>query len=180
MILRPTEVSGCYVVEPERLEDERGFFARTFSAEEFEAAGLNPAVTQCSVSYNRRPRTLRGLHYQEAPHAEAKLVRCTRGRVFDVAVDLRPVSPTYGEWTAVELSHSNHLAVYIPEECAHGFLTLEPNCELFYQISVAFRPEASRGVRWDDPLLGITWPASPEVMSARDRDLPRLASLERG
>lgn len=179
MILRETEVSGCYIVEPERREDERGFFARTFSTEEFEAAGLNPTVTQCSVSYNRRERTLRGLHYQEAPHAEAKLVRCTRGRVFDVAVDLRAGSRTYAQWTAVELSDSNHLAMYIPEECAHGFLTLVPECELLYQISVAFRGEASRGVRWDDPALAIAWPAAPEVMSGRDRELPSLASLRR-
>jgi dTDP-4-dehydrorhamnose 3,5-epimerase len=176
MILRETEVIGCHVVEVERLEDDRGFFARTFCMDEFAKRGLNPCVAQCSVSYNASAGVLRGLHYQAAPHQEAKLVRCTRGRVFDVAVDLRSMSQTYRGWTGVELTEDNHLALYIPEGCAHGFLTLEADCELFYQISTPYRPELSRGIRWDDPLLAIDWPSAPQLtVSARDRSLPFLS-----
>ncbi|MDQ3979449.1 MAG: dTDP-4-dehydrorhamnose 3,5-epimerase [Actinomycetota bacterium] len=178
MILRETEVDGCYVIDVEPLEDERGFFARTFCADEFTSRGLNPCVAQSSVSYNAPAGVLRGLHYQAAPHEEAKLVRCTRGRVFDVAVDLRATSRTYGLWTGVEMSADNHRALYIPEGCAHGFLTLEAASELFYQISTPYRPETSRGVRWDDPSLAITWPAVPKLVSARDRGLPLLESAE--
>jgi dTDP-4-dehydrorhamnose 3,5-epimerase len=175
VIFLDTEVDGCYVVEVERLQDERGFFARTFCAEEFTGRGLNPCVAQCSVSYNGPAGVLRGLHYQAAPHEEAKLVRCTRGRLFDVAADLRAASPTFATWTATELSEDNHRALYVPEGCAHGFLTLEPGSEVVYQISTPFRPELSRGVRWDDPLLAIAWPAVPSMtISARDRALPLL------
>lgn len=178
MIFGETEVSGCHVIEVERLEDERGFFARTFCAEEFSRRGLNPCVAQSSVSYNAAAGVLRGLHYQAAPHEEAKLIRCTRGRVFDVAVDLRTGSPTYGAWTAVELTEQNHFGLYIPEGCAHGFLTLEAGSELVYQISTPFRPELSRGIRWDDPSLAIAWPPVPNlIISARDRALPPLGAV---
>ena len=175
MIISETSLSGCFVVEPDLREDERGFFGRTFCAEEFAFRGMNPCVVQCSISHNRHRGVLRGLHYQAAPHEEAKLVRCSRGRVFDVAVDLRTESPTHGKWTAIELSAGNHLALYIPEGCAHGFLTLEPESELVYQISTAYRPESFRGVRWDDPSLAVEWPAVPQLIIAeRDRSLPIL------
>lgn len=181
MILRSTEIGGCFVVEPEFKEDERGFFARMFCAEEFTRRGLNACVAQCSISYNSSHGVLRGLHYQTDPWAEAKLVRCTSGRVFDVAVDLRPGSPTYATWTAVELSATNRLAIYIPEGCAHGFLTLEPSSELAYQISQPYHPEASAGIRWDDPSLAIAWPEVPSLtISARDRALPLLGAAPSG
>lgn len=170
MIVRPTELPGCHIVEPERHVDERGFFARTFAAEDFAAHGLNPSVSQVSVSYNTRAGTLRGLHYQRRPHEEAKLVRCTRGRIYDVAVDLEA-----RRWTAVELSEDNSLGLYIPEGFAHGFLTLEPASEVQYLISTAYAPAASAGVRWDDPALAITWPSVPALtISERDRSLPTL------
>lgn len=175
MILTPTSLAGCYVIEPQRQEDERGFFSRVYCAEEFALAGLDPRIAQTSVSYNRATGTLRGLHYQRAPHSEAKLVRCTRGRVFDVAVDLRPQSDSYGQWTAVELTDDNGLAMYLPEGFAHGFLTLEPRCELLYQISVPFVPAAFEGIRWDDPSLAIRWPSVEHLtISARDEGLPTL------
>ena len=170
MIIRETDLPGCFVVEPEPVSDERGWFARLFSKEEFERLGLNGAVDQVSVSYNAKAGTLRGLHYQRAPHQEAKLIRCIRGRVFDVAVDLAA-----GRWTAVELSEENRLGLYIPEGFAHGFLTLEPDSELLYQISVPYAPEASAGVRWDDPSLGVVWPVAGDItISSRDRALPLL------
>ncbi len=170
MIFRPTELPGCHVVEPERQVDERGFFARTFAVDEFAAHGLNPAVNQVSVSYNAKAGTLRGLHYQRAPHEEAKLVRCTRGRIFDVAVDLAA-----RRWTAVELSEENGLGLYIPEGFAHGFVTLEPASEVLYLISTAYAPAASAGVRWDDPSLDIAWPTVGSLtISDRDRNLPTL------
>ncbi len=176
MIFSETSLNGCFVVEPELREDERGFFGRTFCTEEFTLRGLNPCVVQCSISYNHHRGVLRGLHYQAAPDEEAKLVRCSRGRVFDVAVDLRPDSRTYGTWTAVELSEGNHLALYIPEGCAHGFLTLEPGSELVYQISTTYRPASFRGIRWDDPSLAVEWPDVPNLIIAeRDRSLPTLA-----
>lgn len=171
MIIRPTELAGCYLVEPERHHDERGFFARTFAVDDFTAHGLNPAVNQVSVSYNAGAGTLRGLHYQRRPHEESKLVRCTRGRIFDVAVDLEA-----RRWTAVELSEENGLGLYIPEGFAHGFVTLEPASEVLYLISTPYVPEAFAGVRWDDPALGIQWPAVGELtISERDRVLPFLS-----
>ncbi len=177
MIFRPTELSGCYVVEPERQADERGFFARTFDAEEFERRGLNPRVQQCSVSVNISLGTLRGMHYQAAPHEEAKLVRCTRGRIFDAVVDVRHRSPTYLRWVGVELDEHNGLSLYIPEGLAHGFVTLEPECEVSYQISHGFVPAAARGLRWDDPAVGIAWPDVGELnISDRDRAWPLLAA----
>lgn len=170
MIFRPTELAGCYVVEPEPHHDERGFFARTFAADDFARHGLSPAVSQVSVSFNTRVGTLRGLHYQRAPYEEAKLVRCTRGRIFDVAVDLAS-----RRWTAVELSEENGLGLYVPEGFAHGFVTLEPASEVLYLISTPYVPEASAGVRWDDPSLAVAWPAVGELtISERDRNLPTL------
>jgi dTDP-4-dehydrorhamnose 3,5-epimerase len=169
MIFRETGIGGAWVIEAERLEDERGFFARTWDASEFAERGLNPRLAQCSISFNRARGTLRGLHYQVAPHEEAKLVRCTAGRIFDVAVDLRPDSSTLKGWFGVELSAANRLALYVPEGCAHGFLTLDDDCEVHYQISNSYAPEAARGVRWDDPAFAITWPGKVVVMNERDR-----------
>jgi dTDP-4-dehydrorhamnose 3,5-epimerase len=172
MKLRETAVAGAYVVEPERANDERGFFARTFSAAAFSERGLEAAVAECSIAYNHLRGTLRGLHYQVAPHEEAKLVRCTRGSVYDVAVDLRSASPTYLGWAAVELSADDRLAFYVPPGCAHGYLTLIDETELQYQISEPQMPEAAAGVRWNDPGLGIEWPDTPQVISARDASYP--------
>lgn len=178
VIRRGTELNGCQIIHPSLFEDERGVYARTYCAEEFKAGGLNPVVAQCSVSRNRRRGTLRGLHLQAAPFEEAKLVTCTRGRIFDVAVDLRPGSPTFAAWTAVELTAENLLALYVPEGMAHGFVTLEADSEVRYQISVPHRPEAARGIRWNDPDVGIHWPdVGPFTMSERDRGLPFLADV---
>lgn len=168
MILQEARVSGAFVVELEPLEDERGFFARTFGAGEFAARGLTTAVAECSISFNPARFTLRGLHYQRHPYEEAKLVRCVRGAIFDVVADLRPGSETYLAWDAAELSADNRRALYIPEGCAHGFLTLAAESEIQYQISQSYVPEAAAGVRWNDPLLGIAWPAEPAVISPRD------------
>jgi len=166
----PTSLAGAYLIEPERRADERGFFARTWSASEFAERGLESGLAQCSVSYNRVRGTLRGLHYQAPPFAEAKLVRCTRGALFDVAVDLRPDSPSFKQWVGHELTEDNRRALYVPRGFAHGFLTLADATEVEYQISTPYVPDAARGVRWDDPFLGIDWPAPVEVISARDRD----------
>lgn len=170
MNLAETGLAGCFVVTPDFVTDERGFFARTFSTQEFQAHGLNPVVSQVSMSYNVDALTLRGLHYQEVPHQEAKLVRCTRGRIFDVAVDLED-----RRWTSIELSEDNRQALYIPEGYAHGFLTLEPGSEVVYQVSVPYAPHSAAGIRWDDPSLGIDWPSTPVTISERDRRLPALA-----
>jgi dTDP-4-dehydrorhamnose 3,5-epimerase len=169
MHITPTNLSGVFLVEPERLFDERGFFARTWCREEFAQAGLNGDWAQCNVSFNRKRGTLRGLHYQAAPHEEIKLVRCTRGAVFDVVVDLRRGSPTFRQSFGVELSADNYRAVYIPAGCAHGFQTLTDDSELFYQMGAIYRPAAARGVRWNDPAFGIAWPLTPTVISERDQ-----------
>lgn len=171
MLFRETEVAGGYVVDAERMEDERGFFARTFSTDDFAARGLDNRVEQCSTSFNARIGTLRGLHYQAGPHGEAKLVRCTRGAIYDVAVDLRPDSPSYLRWVGLELSADNGRALFVPEGCAHGFQTLVDASEVLYQISTPYVPEAARGVRWDDPAFGIDWPPPPprgRTIAARD------------
>jgi dTDP-4-dehydrorhamnose 3,5-epimerase len=172
MIFRSTSIGGAWVIEPGRLEDERGFFARTWDPEVFAERGLNPELAQCSISYNRARGTLRGLHYQAAPYEEAKLVRCTAGEIFDVAVDLRPDSPTFRDWFGVELSAENRLALFVPEGCAHGFLTLDDDSEVHYQISQSYTPEAARGVRWNDPGFGIVWPGEIIVINERDRSYP--------
>jgi dTDP-4-dehydrorhamnose 3,5-epimerase len=174
MIFTSTPVDGCFVVEVEPQEDERGLFARTYDAEVFAAQGLEPLVAQASTSYNRSSGTLRGLHLQRPPHEEAKLVRCVRGRVFDVAADLRPRSPSYAQWHGVELSADRRNALYVPPGVAHGYVTLTDDCELSYRMSVPFEPGSSSGVRWDDPTLAINWPLTPDLVSARDLALPFL------
>ncbi len=178
MIFHQTEVEGVCVVEPERIEDERGFFARTWDPEEFTLQGLNPQVVQTSISFNRRRGTLRGLHYQAAPYEEAKLVRCSAGAIFDVAVDLRFRSATFRSWVGVELSAENRLALYVPEGCAHGFLTLSDDVEVAYQISAPYLAEAARGVRFDDPAFGIVWPGEIVVINHRDRAYPDYVEAE--
>lgn len=170
----PASLEGAFIVEPELLEDERGCFARSFCRDEFLAHGLDPAVIQCNISFNRRRGTLRGLHYQIKPHEEAKLVRCTRGAVWDVIVDLRDESPTLYRWFAAELTAENRRALYVPRGFAHGFQTLVDDSELFYQMSESYHPESARGVRWDDPAIGITWPLKDPVLSLRDRSYPLL------
>jgi dTDP-4-dehydrorhamnose 3,5-epimerase len=172
MTFRGTEIEGVWVVEPERHEDERGFFARTWDAQEFAERGLNARLVQCSVSYNRARGTLRGMHYQVPPHEEAKLVRCTAGAIYDVAVDLRPGSSTLCAWFGVELSAENRFALYVPEGCGHGFLTLTDDAEVAYLISEAHAPDAARGVRYDDPAFGIRWPAPVVTVNERDRTYP--------
>ena len=172
MIFHETAIEGVWVVEPERHEDERGFFARTWDGEELVAHGLNGNIVQCSTSYNRRRGTLRGLHYQAPPHEETKLVRCTAGAIFDVAVDLRPESPTYTRWVGHELSANNRIAFYVPEGCGHGFVTLADDTQVEYAISERYAPDAGRGVRWDDPSFAIDWPVEVEVINERDRSYP--------
>jgi dTDP-4-dehydrorhamnose 3,5-epimerase len=169
VIFKPTPLAGAFVVELERREDDRGFFARSFCREEFAAHGLAPVVAQCNVSYNERRGTLRGLHYQAAPHGEAKLVRCTQGAIWDVIVDLRSGSPTFKRWYGVELSAANRRALYAPEGTAHGFQSLADGCEVLYLMSKAYQADAARGVRWDDPAFGIEWPIAQPHLAERDR-----------
>ena len=172
MIFKPTPIAGSYVVEIEPHRDERGFFARTWCAEELAHAGLNSSLSQCSISSNRNALTLRGMHYQDAPDFETKLVSCHRGALFDVIVDLRPESPTYTSWFGTELTAGNYRALYIPPGLAHGFLTIADNTDVFYQISGKYVPSNGHGVRWNDPAFGIAWPATPLRMADRDKAYP--------
>ena len=174
MIFQRTALSGAFVIEPQRLEDERGFFARTWCQQEFLEQGLNSRLVQCNISFNHTKGTFRGMHYQQAPHEEAKLVRCTRGAILDIIVDLRPDSPTFKDHVTVELSEENRKMLYIPEQFAHGFLTLEDDTEVFYQMSEFFAPGSARGFCWDDPAFGIRLPMEVTVISARDRTYPAM------
>ncbi|MGH8900400.1 MAG: dTDP-4-dehydrorhamnose 3,5-epimerase [Egibacteraceae bacterium] len=167
-----TKVTGAFVIELEPIVDERGFFARTWCQREAEGHGLNPSVAQCNVSFSLRKGTLRGMHYQAVPHEEAKLIRCTRGAIYDVIIDLRPWSPSYGAHAAAELTEDNGRMLYVPEGCAHGFLTMTDRTEVCYQMSEFYVAEAARGVRWDDPAFGIEWPGKVEVVNERDRTYP--------
>jgi dTDP-4-dehydrorhamnose 3,5-epimerase len=176
MIFTGTPLAGAYLIDVERYADDRGFFGRTFCAREFEKHGLNPRLVQCSISYNRRRGTLRGMHYQAPPHAEAKLVRCTAGAIYDVIVDLRPESRTRNRWFGVELSAANRRSLYIPEGMAHGFLTLSDETEVFYQMAEFYVADSARGVRWNDPAFSIEWPASVAAISERDRNYPDYSS----
>jgi len=173
MIFSETKLSGAFIIEVKRLEDERGFFGRSFCRLEFEEHGLNPFVAQCNISFNRDAGTLRGMHYQAAPHAEEKLVRCTRGALYDVIIDLRPESPTFKQWVSLELTEENCRMLYIPKGFAHGFQTLVDETEIFYQMSAFYHPDSGRGVRWNDPAFGIQWPETDRViLSDRDRVWP--------
>lgn len=178
MRFEPTKIHGVVRVELETITDDRGFFARAWCREEFAAAGLVSDLLQCNISYNTRLGTLRGMHYQADPHGEVKLVRATRGAVYDVALDLRLDSPTYLQWHAEELSADNRRALYIGAGIAHGFITLTDDAELFYQMSTQYVAEASRGVRWNDPAFGIDWPAEPSVISDRDSSYPDFTAGE--
>jgi dTDP-4-dehydrorhamnose 3,5-epimerase len=170
-----TELSGAFIIRPELAKDARGFFARVFCQREFREQGLHASLVQCNISFNREKDTLRGMHYQVAPHREAKLVRCTSGAIFDVIVDLRSDSPTFRKWLGVELSAEHRTMLYVPERFAHGYLTLTGNTEVFYQVSEFYAPSGERGVRWNDPAFGIRWPASPRVISDKDAGHPDFA-----
>lgn len=177
MIFKETKLKRAYLVEPERFEDERGFFARSWSPREFEAHGLDARLAECNISFNKKRGILRGMHFQTAPRAQAKLVRCTAGAIYDVAIDLRPASPTFKQWVGAELSASNRLMFFIPEGFAHGFQTLEDNTEVFYQMSEFYAPECAAGVRWNDPAFGIVWPdADARMIIARDAEYPDFTS----
>jgi dTDP-4-dehydrorhamnose 3,5-epimerase len=172
MIFHEVKLPGVFEIRLDLHSDERGFFARSWCQREFAEHGLNPQLRQCNVSFNRRKGTLRGVHYQAAPFAEAKLVRCTRGAIYDVVVDLRQQSPTFKGWLGLVLTAKDRDMLYIPEGCGHGFLTLEDETEVFYQMSEVYHPEAARGVRWNDPAFQIAWPEAVEVISERDRTYP--------
>ena len=173
MIFSETELAGAYVVDLERREDERGFLARAWCAEEFAEQGLSTKLVQANLSFNSRKGTLRGMHFQVEPHAEAKLVRCTRGAIYDVIIDLRPNAETYKRWIGVELDSDSRRALYVPEGFAHGYQTLAPDTETFYQVSELYAPDAERGVRWDDPAFGIEWPDPANAfLSEKDRSWP--------
>lgn len=174
MKFNETKLSGVFEILLEPKPDERGYFARTWCREEFESHGLSPDVAQCNTSFNLKRGTLRGMHYQQAPNAEIKLIRCIRGSIFDVVLDLRAKSPSFKKWISVVLSASSQNMIYIPEGCAHGFLTLEDNTEVFYQMSEFHSPESARGVRWDDPEFKIQWPEKAVVISERDRNFPNF------
>ncbi len=172
MIFKETKLKGAFIIKLNRLNDERGFFARTFCQNEFEDHGLNPKIVQCNTSFNQRKGTLRGLHYQIAPYEEAKLVRCTKGAIYDVIIDLRSSSPTFKQWLAMDLTAENRSMLYIPEGFAHGFQTLEDDTEVLYQMSEFYHPECARGVKWNDRAFRIAWPINNPTISARDQQYP--------
>lgn len=169
-----TPLAGLYVVELEPRNDERGFFARSFCMDEFAAHGLDPRIAQANIAFNEKAGTLRGMHFQVPPHEEAKYIRCVRGAVYDVAVDIRPQSPTYLKWHAAELSADNRRMMCIPRGFAHGYQTLSDSTEVFYLVSEFYHPESDRGLRWDDPALAISWPLPNPILSAKDRIHPLL------
>lgn len=176
MIFTETELENAYLVDVEPLTDERGFFSRAWCENEFAEAGLSTRVVQCNIAFNTTMGTLRGMHYQAPPHAEVKIVRCTRGAIYDVIVDLRAESPTFRKWLGVDLTAENRRAIYIPEGFAHGYLTLTDDTETYYQVSEFYAPGAEQGVRWDDPAIAINWPGpEPTVISEKDRSWPDFA-----
>jgi dTDP-4-dehydrorhamnose 3,5-epimerase len=172
MIFTESPLAGAYIIDMTRVEDDRGFFARAFCTEEFAAHGLAREMSQCSVSFNARKGTLRGLHFQATPHDEEKIVRCTAGAIFDVIVDIRPGSPTQRQWFGTELTADNHRSLYIPKGFAHGFISLADDTEVFYMISTPYVAGSARGFRWSDPAFAIRWPMKPAVISARDAEYP--------
>lgn len=170
MIFNETSIQGAYVIEIEKIQDDRGFFGRAFCEKEFDDHEQDFTPVQANIGVNKKKYTLRGLHYQISPHGEKKLVRCVRGSIFDVIVDLRPDSPTYKQWFGIELTSKNYKQLYIPEGCAHGYQTLEDNTEIFYLVSEYYHPEAERGIRWNDPAFGIKWKETEDiVISEKDR-----------
>jgi dTDP-4-dehydrorhamnose 3,5-epimerase len=172
MKFESTDIDGVTLITPERIHDERGYFAQSWGQSDFEVHGLRPCMLARNLSYNRSAATLRGMHFQRAPHAEVKLVSCTAGAIFDVAIDLRPDSKTLGKWVAAELRADTGAMLYIPEGFAHGYLSLEPETTVEYLMSAYYAPKAASGVRWDDPFFGIRWPMQPTVMNERDRAWP--------
>ena len=176
MIFTPTEIDGAYVIDIERLADSRGFFARAWCQQEFAQHGLVADLSQANIAWSDKRGTLRGLHYQAAPHEEAKLVRCTQGAAYVVAADIRAGSPTLGRWIGVEITAENRRMLYVPPGCAQGYQTLADNSELFYQMSTAYVPGMARGVRYDDPYFKIRWPLEVSVISAADESWPRFAA----
>lgn len=169
-----TDFKNCFLIDIDKEIDHRGFFARVWDKKIFASHNINTNLSQCSISANKKIGTLRGIHYQTYPHEEDKLVRCTRGRIFDVVVDLRPNSKTYKKWMGVELSEENYRMIYIPKGIAHGFQTLEDNTEVFYQISDEYMPNYSKGIRWNDPTFDIEWPIDSPIMSQRDKEYPNF------
>jgi len=172
VIFTETILKGAYIIEPEKFEDERGFFARSYCFREFERQGLNPLVVQCNISHNAKKGTLRGMHYQVTPHEEVKLVRCTTGSIYDVIIDLRKESASFKKHFGVTLSPENRKMLYVPEKFAHGFITLEDNTEVFYQMSEFYAPKSARGFRWNDPAFSVDWPLGVTIISDRDRNYP--------
>lgn len=177
MRFEETQIPGVFVIDQQRREDDRGYFARSWCEREFREHGLNPQVVQCNVGFSGQKGTLRGMHFQSDPHAEAKLVRCTAGAVFDVALDLRPGSATYLQWFGIELNQRNGRMLYVPEGCAHGYQTLEDDSEILYQTSHAYAPESATGVRFDDPAFGIQWPLPISSVSEADLNWPAYDSI---
>ncbi|MFZ3215831.1 MAG: dTDP-4-dehydrorhamnose 3,5-epimerase [Candidatus Acidiferrales bacterium] len=175
MTFNKAKIAGVFEIRIEPKSDERGFFARSWCRKEFEDRGLDPSLAQCNISFNTHKGTLRGMHYQTEPFAETKIIRCTQGAIYDVVLDLRPRSATFKDWIAVHLTAENRNMIYIPKGCAHGFLSLQDHTEVFYQMSDFYHPESARGVRWNDPAFGITWPAEVAVISDRDRTYPDFA-----
>jgi len=180
VIFTETALRGTFIIELERVADERGFFARTYCQREFAAHGLNARWVQCNLSFNAKKGTLRGMHYQLAPHEEIKLIRCTLGAIYDVVIDLRPYSSTFMQHIALILTAQNRIMLYIPQGCAHGFQTLEDETEVFYQMSEFYVAESGRGVRWDDPVFGIRWPPDRRIISDRDRTYPNFVPINEG
>ncbi len=175
MNAKPTKLHGAYIIEPDLFEDDRGFFARSWSETELAALGVEGRFIEGNISFNRKAGTLRGMHYQAAPFGQAKLVRCTRGSIYDVGVDLRRDSPTFRQWIGIELSAENRLMLYLPGDFAHGYLSLEDNSEVLYQVTQAYSPESGRGFRWNDPAFGIEWPPLDLLkMNERDREYPNF------
>ena len=174
----PLEIPGAFLIEPEPIEDERGFLAVMWSPQEFLRMGLNPRLEQANLSYNRKSGTVRGMHYQVAPHVEAKLVRCQAGAIFDVVLDMRRDSATFRQWRGFELSATNRAMLYLPEGCAHGFQTLREDSEVFYLLSQSYEPRSARGIRWNDPAFDIRWPMDVTCVSHRDQTHPLFDSLE--
>jgi dTDP-4-dehydrorhamnose 3,5-epimerase len=168
-----TKLKGAFVIDPEKFEDERGFFARSFSQREFENHGINPRMAECNISFSKKRYTVRGMHFQSEPFAQAKLVRCTKGAIYDVIIDLRPESTTFKQWVGVELTAENRRMLYVPTQFAHGFQTLKDDTEVFYQISNVYAPQTEGGVRWNDPAFAIAWPTTNGItINERDRTYP--------
>ena len=176
MKFNETELKGGYIIDIQKIEDDRGFFARGWCKNEFEEHGISSNLAQANISYNKFKGTLRGLHYQASPYEEAKLVRCTKGGIFDVMVDLREGSPTHGKWMGAELTADNHRMLLVPEGFAHGFQTLQDDTEVFYQVSEFYIPNAEKGARYDDPAFGITWPLEVSVISDKDANWPAYSA----